>query len=151
MAKVQAKKLSGFKKKLLDIIKHAEDAKIAFYKRKRISRRALRTAGKLGVDEEEGTGAIRRRLLVPPGYACELLHALHDESLLSKSKLGKYMLSRTAMESMAYELRKRGYVRAVVWRLLRQDLAKRGYIETLREHKPPGKSRIIPPIIGYFK
>ena len=151
MAKVQLKKLTGFKKKLLDIIKSAEDVQIAYYKRKHISRRALRFAGKLGVDENEGIGAIRRKILVSPEYASELLRTLRDENFLSKTKLDKYTLSHEAVESIAYLLRKRGYVRAAVRRLLRRDLAKRGYIEALREHKPPRKTRIIPPIIGYFK
>ena len=151
MAKVQINKLTGFKKKLLDIIKNAEDVEIAYYKRKHISRRALRLTGKLGVDENEGIQTIRRKILVSPEYARELLHTLHDENLLSKTKLDKYTLSKEAIESIAYLLRKRGYVRRAVWRLLRRDLAKRGFIEGLREHKPPRKNTIIPPIVGYFK
>jgi len=151
MAKVQVGKLSGFKKKLLDVVKDAEDVKIAYYRRKRISRRALRLAGKLGVDEDEGVGAIRRKILVSPEYASELLHTLHDERFLSKTKLDKYTLSQEAIESMARELQKRGYVRAAVRRILRRQLAKRGYIRALREHKAPRKTTIIPPIIGYFR
>ena len=151
MAKVQLKKLSGFKKKLLDIVKGLEDVQIAYYKRKKISRRALRLAGKLGVDEDEGIEAIRRKILVSPEYGRELLYTLRDENLLSKSKLDKYTISQEAIESIAYELRKRGYVRAAVARILRRDLAKRGYIEALREHKAPRKTRAIPPIVGYFK
>ncbi len=151
MAKVQIKKLTGFKKALLDMIKSAEDTQIAYYKRKHISRRSLRFAGKLGVDEDEGIGAIRRKILVRPEYARELLHTLCDENLLSKTRLDKYTLSQEAIESMAYELRKRGYVRAAVTRILRRNLAKRGFIRALREHKPPSKTRLIPPIVGYFK
>lgn len=151
MAKVQVKKLTGFKRKLLDIIKDAEDVQIAYYKRKKIPRRTLRLAGKLGVDEDEGIEAIRRKILVSPEYACELLHTLHNENLLSRTKLDKYTLSQEAIESIAYALRKRGYLRVAVKRLLRRVLAKRGYIEALREHKPPRRTTIIPPIIGYFK
>lgn len=149
--KVQLKRLTGFKKKLLDIIRDMENVQIAYYKSKKIPKRLLRLTGKLGLDEDEGVGAIRRKILVSPDYAGELLHALHDEHLLSKTKLGKYTLSQEALESIAYELQKRGYVMAAVRRLLRRDLAKRGYIEALREHKPPRKTTIIPPIVGYFK
>ena len=149
--KVKIKKLTGLQKKLLAIIKSAEDVQIAYYKRRHISRRALRFAGKLGVDEDEGVGAIRRKILVRPEYARELLHTLCDENLLSKTKLDKYILSQEAVESMAYLLRRRGYVRSAVSRILRRDLAKRGFIEALREHKAPRKTRVIPPIVGYFK
>lgn len=145
------KKLTGFKKKLLDIIKDAEDVQIAYYKRKRIPRKVLRLAGKVGVNKDEGIEAIRRRILVSPEYGRELLHTLCDENLLSKTKLDKYTLSQEAIESIARELQKRGYLRDAVRRLLRRDLAKRGYIKALREHKPPRKTRVIPPIIGYFK
>ena len=151
MAKVQIKKLTGFQKTLLDMVRSAEDVQIAYYRRKHISRRALRFAGKLGVDEDEGVGAIRRKILVSPKYALELLHALHDENLLSKTKLDKYTLSQEAIESVGYLLRRRGYIRSAVSRLLRRDLAKRGFIKALREHKPPRKTTVIPPIIGYFK
>ena len=149
--KAKIRKLTGFQKKLLDIIKNAEDTQIAYYKRKHISRRSLRFAGKLGVDEEEGVRAIRGKILVRPEYARELLLTLCDKNLLSKTKLDKYTLSQEAIESMAYQLRKRGYVRAAVTRILRRNLAKRGFIRALREHKPPGKTRAIPPIVGYFK
>lgn len=149
--KVQLKKLTGFKKKLLDIISNAENVQIAYCKRKHISRRLLRLTGKLGVDEDEGVEAIRRKILVSAENSRELLHTLHNENFLSKTKLGKYTLSQEALESIAYELQKRGYVMAAVRRLLRRDLAKRGYIEALREHKPPRKTTIIPPIVGYFK
>ena len=149
--KAKIRKLTGFQKRLLDIIKSAEDTQIAYYRRRHISRRALRFAGKLGVDEGEGVGAIRRKILVRPEYARELLQTLCDENLLSKTKLDKYGLSQEAVESMAYLLRKRGYVRAAVSRILRRDLAKRGFIEALREHKPPRKTRAIPPIVGYFR
>ncbi len=149
--KVQVKRLTGFKRKLLDIIRDAEDVQIAYCKRKHISRRLLRITGKLGLDEDEGVSAIRRKILVSPEYSRELMHTLHDENLLSKTKLGKYTLSREALESIAYELRKRGFVRAAVNRILRGDLARRGYIEALREHRPPRKTTIIPPIVGYFK
>ena len=151
MAKVQIKKLTGFQKTLLGIIKSAEDAQIAYYRRKHISRRALRFAGKLGVDEDEGVRAIRGKILVRPEYARELLYSLCKESLLSKTKLNKYTLSQEAIESIGYLLRKRGYVRAAVARTLRRDLAKRGFIKALREHKPPRKTRAIPPIVGYFR
>ncbi len=151
MAKVQIKKLTGLQKKVLDIIKSGEDAQIAYYRRRHISRRALRFAGKLGVDEDQGVGAIRHKILVRPEYAKELLQTLCDENLLSKTKLDKYGLSQEAVESMAYLLRRRGYVRAAVSRILRRDLAKRGFIEALREHKPPRKTRAIPPIVGYFR
>ena len=149
--KAKVQKLTGLQKKLLDTIKSAEDAQIAYYRRKHISRRSLRFAGKLGVDEDEGIGAIRRKILVRPEYARELLHTLCDEHLLSKTKLDKYILSQEAVESMAYLLRRRGYVRSAVSRILRRDLAKRGFIEALREHKPPRKTRVIPPIVGYFR
>lgn len=149
--KVQLKRLTGFERKLLDIIKNAEDVQIAYCKRKNIPRRLLQLTGKLGLNEDEGVGAIRRKILVSPEYSRELLHTLHNENLLSKTKLDKYTLSREALERIAYELRKIGYVRTAVNRILRGDLAKRGYIEALREHKTPRKTTIIPPIVGYFK
>ncbi len=149
--KTKIRKLTGFQKRLLDIIKSAEDVQMAYYKRRHISRSALRFAGKLGVDEDQGVGAIRRKILVRPEYARELLQALSDENLLSRTKLDKYTLSREAVESMGYLLRRRGYVRAAVARILRRDLAKRGFIEALREHKAPRKTRAIPPIVGYFR
>ena len=151
MEKPKMKKLTGLRKKLLDVIKDAEDAKRAHYRRRRVSIRSLRLAGKLGVDEDEGVSAIKRKVLIPPEYASELLHTLHDEAFLSKTKLDKYTLSQEAIESMARELQKRGYVRVAVRRILRRQLAKRGYIRALREHKAPGRTAIIPPIIGYFK
>jgi len=149
--KAKVQKLTGLQKRLLDTIKSAEDAQIAYCRRKHISRRALRFAGKLGVDEDEGAGAIRRKILVRPEYALELLHTLCDEHLLSRTKLDKYTLSQEAIESMGYLLQKRGYVGAAVSRILRRDLAKRGFIEALREHKAPRKTRVIPPIVGYFR
>jgi len=149
--KAKIRKLTGFQKRLLDVIKSAEDMQIAYYKRKHISRRALRYAGKLGVDEDEGIRAIRRKILVRPEYAQELLHTLCDKHLLSRTKLDKYTLSQEAIESMAYQLQKRGYVKAAVTRILRRNLAKRGFIRALQEHKAPTKTKIIPPIVGYFK
>ena len=151
MAKVQVKKITGFQKKLLDIITDAENVQIAFYKRKKIPRRSLRLAGKIGVDEDEGVEVIIRKILVSPEYGRELLHMLHDENFLTRTKLDKYTLSQEAIEGIAYQLRKRGYLRAAVRRLLRRTLAKRGYIEALREHKAPSKTKIIPPIIGFFR
>ena len=151
MAKVQVKKLTGFKKKILDIIKELEDREIAFYRRKRIPRRSLRLAGKLGAEENIAIGAIRRRVLVSPEYAKSVLRSLCNENFLSRTKLDKYTLSQEAIESIARELQKRGYLRDAVRRLLRRDLAKRGYIKALSEHKAPRKTTIIPPIIGYFK
>lgn len=151
MAKVKLKKLTGLEKKLLDIISEAENAQIAYYKRKKIPKRVLRLTGELGVDEDKAIEAIRRGILVSPEYASELLHSLHSKGLLSKTKLGKYGLSQKALEDIAYNLRKRGYIRVAVNRLLRKDLSKRGYIKALREHKPPRKTTTIPPIVGYFK
>lgn len=151
MAKAKVKKITGFQKRLLDIVRDAEDVKIAYYKRRHVRRSSLRVMGRLGVEENEGVTAIRRRILVSPDYALELLVKLLDDGFLSKTKLDLYTLSETAIESISRELERRGYVRAAVRRILRRQLAKRGYIQALREHRAPTRTHVLPPIIGYFR
>ncbi len=145
------KPITGFKKKLMDIVKEQEDLVIASYRRQGISRRRLRLSGRLGVERPKAERAIGRKLIVSDGYAEQLFQSLCDERFLRPTERGLFTLSEEAIEAIARALQRRGYVREAIRRLLRRELAKRGFTRSLGEHRPPRRTRAIPPIIGYFK
>ncbi len=149
--KVPVKKMTGFQKRVLDTVKGAEDAVMRQLRRRRYSVRAMRQSGRVGIGEDEVVNLFHRRMLVSEQYARDILTSLYDKGLLTKTKHDLYALSQSAIESIGYLLRKRGYVSEAVRKILRRELASRGYIRELAEHRAPTRTKVLPPIIGYFR
>jgi len=149
--KIPVQKISGFQKKALDEIKEAEDVVMRQLRRRHYSLRAMRYSGRVGIAEDKMVGLFHRRFLISEEYARDILKSLCDKGLLTRTKLDLYSLSQSAIESVGYLLRKRGYVSEAVRKILRRELASRGYIKELAEHKAPRRTHVLPPIIGYFK
>ncbi|ODS30608.1 MAG: hypothetical protein SCARUB_04277 [Candidatus Scalindua rubra] len=144
-------KVTGFEKRTLDRVKEAEDAVMRQLRRRHYSVRAMRRSGRVGIGEDEVVNLFHRRMLISEEYARDILKSLYDKGFLTKTKYDLYALSQSAIESIGYLLRKRGYVSEAVRKILRRELASRGYIRELAEHKAPTRTKVLPPIIGYFK
>ncbi|MEE8300136.1 MAG: hypothetical protein V3R28_02385 [Desulfatiglandales bacterium] len=149
--RIPIKKITGFDKRAIDRIREAEDAVMRHLRRKHYSVRAMRRSGRVGIGEDEAVNFFHRRMLISEEYAREILQSLHEKGFLTKTKYDLYALSQSAIESIGYLLRKRGYVSEAVRKILRRELASRGYIRELAEHKAPSRTKALPPIIGYFK
>lgn len=149
--KVPIKKITDLEKKVLDIVKVAEDGVMSDLRRRHYSVRAMRGSGRVGIGEERVASLFQRRMLVSEEYARDILKSLYDKGLLTKTQHDLYALSQSAIESIGYLLRKRGYVSEVVTKILRRELMSRGYIRELAEHKAPTRTKTLPPIVGYFK
>ena len=145
------RKITGFQKKALDRVKEAEDAVMRQLRRRHYSVRAMRRSGRVGIEEDKAVSFFHRRMLVSEEYARDILKSLYDKGLLTRTKHDLYALSQSALESIGYLLRKRGYVSEAVRKILRRELASRGYIRELAEHRAPTRTKVLPPIIGYFK
>ena len=145
------RKMTGFQKKALDGVKEAEDAVMRQLRRKRYSVRAMRRSGRVGIEEDKAVELLRRSMLVSEEYARDILKSLYDKGLLTRTHHDLYAMSQSAIESVGYLLRKRGYISEAVRKILRRELASRGYIRELAEHRAPTRTKVLPPIIGYFK
>ncbi len=145
------KKITGFEKRTLDTVKEAEDVIMRQLRRRHYSVRAMRRSGRVGIGEEEAVSFFHKRMLISEEYAREILKSLYDKGLLTSTRYDLYALSQSSIESIGYLLRKRGYVSEAVRKILRRELASRGYIRELAEHRTPKRTKVLPPIIGYFK
>ena len=148
--RVPVKRVTGFEKRAIDRVRKAEDAVMRQLRRKRYSVRAMRRSGRVGIGEDEAVKFFHRRMLISEEYAREVLQSLYEKGLLTRTRYDLYALSQSAIESIGYLLRKRGYVSEAVRKILRRELASRGYIRELAEHKAPRRTKALPPIIGYF-
>ena len=149
--KVEAvQKLSGFENRILNTLKKSEDSKIRQYRRRGYPRRVLRAIGKMGMKDFEIQRVISSQLLVREEYAASVFQLLSDKGFFDKSKLDYYSLNPKALEAMALVLRKRGLWGPAVIKILRRDLVSRGMTRELKTHRPPKRTKAIPPIIGHF-